>query len=225
MADSSIINTTRFSAIQMGGNGHVVENNDFNNVANTGVFLSGNNNVIRSNRLNGAGASAIVIGAFPSNPGPFVNNQVIGNQISGSSRTFTSSSISLTNGSGTVIQANVVNGRRTTPGVFVFDSAKTVVSGNSLVNNSSGVLVRGTSTGTQVIGNQANQSTFAGVAIENAPTGTLVADNVASGNGGNGIDVRSSSTTITRNTVTDGGGNRASGNGNPAQCSPGIVCS
>ncbi len=133
----------------------------------------------------------------------------------------------------------MVNGRRTTPGVFVINSANTALSGNTLVNNSSGVLVRGTSTGTQVIGNQANQSTFAGVAIENAPTGTLVADNVASGNGGNGIDVRNASTTITRNTaqfnrglgifavsgVTDGGGNRASGNGNPAQCSPSIVCS
>ncbi len=236
---NSIVNTIQFSGIQMGGNGHVVENNDFNNVASTGVFLSGNNNVIRNNRLNGAGASAIVIGAFPSNPGPFVNNQIIGNQVAGSSRTFTSSSISLNNGSGTVIQANVVNGRRTTPGVFVFNSANTVVSGNTLVNNSSGVLVRGTSTGTQVIGNQANQSTFAGVVIENAPTGTLVADNIASGNGGNGIDVRSASTTITRNTaqfnrglgifavtgVTDGGGNRAFGNGNPAQCSPNIICS
>ena len=56
-------------------------------------------------------------------------------------------------------------------------------------------------------------------------------------NGSYGIDVRSASTTAGRNTavangnlvfavagVTDGGGNRTFNNGNPAQCSPNIVC-
>jgi parallel beta-helix repeat protein len=237
--DNAIVNTTNFSAVQIGGNGHLVENNAMNNVNSTGVFLSGSNGIIRNNRFNGAGAAAITIGAFPNNPGPFVNNQVIGNQMSGSSRVFNSSSISVNNGSGTLVQGNVGNGRRTTPGVFVFDSANTVVSGNTLANNSTGVLVRGASTGTRVTGNTTGGSAFAGVAVENAPTGTLVADNVAGGNGGNGIDVRSPSTTITRNTahgntglgifavngVTDGGGNRAFSNGNPAQCSPTIACS
>ena len=235
---NTIINTTRFSGMQVGGNRHVIEDNTFNNVHGAGVFLSGNDNVIRNNRLNGMGASGIAVGAFPSNPGPFVGNQVIGNQVSGSSRVFNSSSISLSNGSGTLLEGNVVNGRRTTPGIFVFDSANTVVSGNSLTNNSSGVLVRGASAGTRVTGNQATTSNFSGIAVESAPTGTLVADNVAGSNGGNGIDIRSASTTVTRNTavsnghlgifavngVTDGGGNRAFANGNPAQCSPSITC-
>ena len=56
--------------------------------------------------------------------------------------------------------------------------------------------------------------------------------NVASGNGDDGIDVDDAGTTITSNTandngdygieavpdVIDGGGNKARGNGNPAQC-------
>jgi parallel beta-helix repeat protein len=61
---------------------------------------------------------------------------------------------------------------------------------------------------------------------------TFLERNVAIGAGGDGIDVESASTTLTRNVavhngdlgieavpgVTDGGGNHAAGNGNPAQC-------
>ena len=68
--------------------------------------------------------------------------------------------------------------------------------------------------------------------------GTLVLANDADENGDDGIDVRSPATTITRNSadrnvdlgieavvgVIDGGGNRASGNGNPLQC-VNVVCS
>jgi parallel beta-helix repeat protein len=68
--------------------------------------------------------------------------------------------------------------------------------------------------------------------------GTLVLANEADENGDDGIDVRSPATTITRNGadsnvdlgieavvgVIDGGGNRASGNGNPLQC-VNVVCS
>ena len=240
LTDNTIVNTVRFSGMQVGGNGHVIENNTFHNGNSAGVFLSGNNNVIRANKLNDMGQNGISIGSFPSNPGPFVNNQIVGNQISGASRLSNSSvSINLNNGSGTLIQGNTVNGRRVTPGVFVFNSANTVVSGNTLTNNAStGVLVRGTSTGTQVIGNQSSSNTFSGITIENGPTGTVVADNTVAQNGSNGIHVSSPATTITRNTavsngnlgifavagVTDGGGNRAFGIGNPAQCSPSIAC-
>lgn len=240
LAGNTIINTTRFSGMQVGGNGHVLENNTFHNGAGAGIFLSGNNNVIRANKLIDMGQNGITINAFPSNPGPFVDNQIVDNQVTGASRLSNSSvSINLNNGSGTLISGNTVNGRRVTPGVFVFNSANTVVSANTLTNNAStGVLVRGTSTGTQVIGNQSSSNTFSGITIENGPTGTVVADNTVARNGGNGIHVSSSATTITRNTavsngnlgifavggVTDGGGNRAFANGNPAQCSPSIVC-
>jgi large repetitive protein len=63
-------------------------------------------------------------------------------------------------------------------------------------------------------------------------TNTLLVRNIAIGAGDDGIDVESSSTTLTRNVavhngdlgieavpgVIDGGGNHASGNGNPLQC-------
>jgi large repetitive protein len=67
---------------------------------------------------------------------------------------------------------------------------------------------------------------------EEAVSGTLIQNNAAIGSGDDGFDIRSSSTTLARNTanrnqdlgieavpgVVDGGGNRASGNGNPLQC-------
>jgi len=234
----TITNTTRFSAIQMGGNGHVVEDNTMSNGNGAGVFLSGNDNVIRNNRISDMGTNGILISSFPTNPGPFTNNQVVGNIISGSARLFNSSSISVNRGSGTLIQGNEVNGRGSSPGVFLIDSADTVVTRNSLTNNSSGALVRGSSSGTRLSGNRADQNVFAGLAVESQPTGTLIADNTAAANGGNGIDVKSPSATVARNTaaynsgfgifavngVTDGGGNRAFGNGQPAQCTPNIAC-
>ena len=65
-----------------------------------------------------------------------------------------------------------------------------------------------------------------------AVTDTLILRNTATGAGDDGIDVDSVATTLTRNTanrnhdlgieavpgVTDGGGNKAAGNGNPLQC-------
>jgi hypothetical protein len=71
-----------------------------------------------------------------------------------------------------------------------------------------------------------------------AVTHTLIQGNRAIGAGDDGLDVESAATKLTRNAanhnhnlgieavhgVTDGGGNTASGNGNPAQCT-GVVCS
>jgi hypothetical protein len=77
-----------------------------------------------------------------------------------------------------------------------------------------------------------------GIRVEPQAGGTLLKANVTTRNGDDGIDVESPATTITANLandntdlgieavpgVTDGGGNRASGNGNPAQC-VGVACS
>ena len=68
-------------------------------------------------------------------------------------------------------------------------------------------------------------------------SGTLIERNVATGSGDDGFDIRSAATKLTSNValrngdlgieavpgVTDGGGNRATGNGNPAQCT-GVAC-
>jgi large repetitive protein len=75
------------------------------------------------------------------------------------------------------------------------------------------------------------------IAVESAATSTLVRGNVVTGATDDGIDVDAPGTIIRRNTarnngdlgieaavgVIDGGGNRASGNGNPLQCLN-VVC-
>jgi large repetitive protein len=71
-----------------------------------------------------------------------------------------------------------------------------------------------------------------GILVDATAVGTLLARNTATGNADDGIDVDSESTRLVGNTanrnqdlgveavpgVTDGGGNRAGGNGNPLQC-------
>jgi parallel beta-helix repeat protein len=71
-----------------------------------------------------------------------------------------------------------------------------------------------------------------GILVEATAIGTQLDRNTATANGDDGIDVDSASTTLTKNTanhnhdlgieavpgVTDGGGNRASGNGNALEC-------
>jgi large repetitive protein len=80
--------------------------------------------------------------------------------------------------------------------------------------------------------NTANKNVVDGIRIDPAATATLVERNTANSNGDDGIDAAASGTAVTANTandntdlgieavpgVIDGGGNKASGNGNPAQC-------
>jgi parallel beta-helix repeat protein len=76
-----------------------------------------------------------------------------------------------------------------------------------------------------------------GVLVESTAVDTLLERNIAIGGGDDGIDVDNAATTLTRNLafhngdlgieavpgVTDGGGNHAAGNGNPAQCTN-VMC-
>jgi large repetitive protein len=80
--------------------------------------------------------------------------------------------------------------------------------------------------------NEVEHAQLDGILVDETAPGSLVERNVVSEAGDDGIDVESSATTLTRNTakrngdygieavpgVIDGGGNRAFGNGNPAQC-------
>jgi parallel beta-helix repeat protein len=80
--------------------------------------------------------------------------------------------------------------------------------------------------------NFANEQFVDGIRIDPTATATLVERNTANSNGDDGIDAAAPGTTVTANTandntdlgieavpgVIDGGGNKASGNGNPAQC-------
>jgi parallel beta-helix repeat protein len=86
--------------------------------------------------------------------------------------------------------------------------------------------------GNTVSGNLISDSEIDGVLIESTAVDTLLERNIAIGAGDDGIDVDNAATTMTRNLashngdlgieavsgVTDGGGNHAVANGNPAQC-------
>jgi parallel beta-helix repeat protein len=85
--------------------------------------------------------------------------------------------------------------------------------------------------------NVANGNDADGIRVVAVAQGTLLERNTADRNGADGIHVHSSDTTVTKNSandsadfgieavpgVLDGGGNRASGNGNPLQCLN-VVC-
>lgn len=236
---NTISNTMRFSAMQLGGDGHRVEGNVMRNGAFAGVFLSGNNGIITGNVFQEMGGNAVLIASFPSNPGPFLNNQITGNLMTGSGRLLNNTAISVTNGSGTSIRSNHVIGRRATAGIFVLNSAGTTVAGNATTDNLEGVLIRGSSTQTRVETNAVHRNRI-GIVVESGTTGNEVIGNAVSGNTpGDGIRVLSPSTRVASNVatsngswgifaapgVTDGGGNRAAGNGVAAQCTPNIVCS
>jgi nitrous oxidase accessory protein NosD len=80
--------------------------------------------------------------------------------------------------------------------------------------------------------NQVREAGADGILVESTAADTLLDRNLAEGAGDDGIDVESPATTLRRNTadsnhdfgieavlgVTDGGGNKARGNGNPLQC-------
>jgi parallel beta-helix repeat protein len=77
-----------------------------------------------------------------------------------------------------------------------------------------------------------------GILVNAGATATQLERNTANGNGHDGIEIDSPGTTVTGNTANlnlglgieavpgtiDGGGNRASGNGNPLQCTN-VSCS
>jgi parallel beta-helix repeat protein len=90
-----------------------------------------------------------------------------------------------------------------------------------------------------VVSHNVSSSRFSdGILVNADASATLLERNTVNGNGHDGIEVGAAGTTITRNTanfnhdlgieatagVIDGGGNRATGNGNPLQCTN-VACS
>ena len=128
-------------------------------------------------------------------------------------------------------------------GIALVDADRTQVLENRTFSNGVGIEVGSgfdTENNNRIEGNVALGNREDGIRISASSFGTLLARNRAIANRGDGIDVDNPDplTTLTQNTaignselgieaepgVTDGGGNRASGNGDPAQCT-GVVCS
>lgn len=234
---NTVSNTTRFSGMQLAGNGHRVEGNTIINGAGDGIFYAGSNNLIVGNTIIDAGRGGIRQSSFPSTPGPFQNNRITANRISGHDRLGPSSGITVRLGASTQVTGNTVEGRRTSPGVFVEDSAGTLVTQNQLTDNGSGILVRGNASDTSLAANVATGNRQ-GITIESPATNTRLERNIAAENEFDGINVLAPSSILVGNTayrngsfgiravagVVDGGGNRAFANGF-AQCTPNIACS
>jgi parallel beta-helix repeat protein len=112
-----------------------------------------------------------------------------------------------------------------------------MLSRNIALNNGTGIFIDAGVTGTKIERNHADNNTTDGIFIDAGATRTKLERNHADNNTDDGIQVDSAATTITRNHaninhdlgieavagVTDGGGNKATANGNAAQCT-GVVC-
>jgi large repetitive protein len=132
-------------------------------------------------------------------------------------------------------------------GAYVFGSDDNLIDQNSIVGNGDGEeggihLLSDDEQGASSDGNVLSRNDLIGndgdgILVDAGETRTLIEGNRANENTDDGIDVNSAATTLTKNTanrnhdlgieavpgVTDGGGNKARGNGNPAQCTN-VVC-
>lgn len=130
---------------------------------------------------------------------------------------------------------NLISRNTVVGGSIAADSTGNRIEKNSVTGWSEGITAAGT---TVVADNDVFGTTGDGIRVSSG--GVVVSGNRAYRNGDDGIDVDAAGATVTRNTanhngdlgieaivaagsVVDGGGNKASGNGNPAQCL-GVTC-
>jgi parallel beta-helix repeat protein len=136
------------------------------------------------------------------------------------------------------IVANVSSGNGTRHpgitgvGILIFSADDASVTRNTTrANGFAGIDVRGAAR-TSLLKNVSRDNLVDGIGIDSSSSGSVLQSNSADANGDDGIDVNSPAATLTANVandnvdlgieaepgVTDGGKNKASGNGNPAQC-------
>lgn len=187
----------------------------------TGINVQGNGNLVEGNTVSGGRGNAI--GVAGSTTGTVItvhNNTVSRNIVSNNALQFTgAAAIFIVNAVNTVVTANTVSGVGTNPGIFVgggtgTSSIGTQVSYNTAYANRDGIWISVNSSGSNAFSNRSVQNTSNGIRV--TTTSATLRGNAAYGNGALGIDALAG--------VTDGGGNKAAGNGNPQQCTPNIVC-
>jgi parallel beta-helix repeat protein len=140
---------------------------------------------------------------------------------------------------GNVVRKNIAVGNVFGIGVADFSDGNLVEKNSVSATGVFGIAVFSSSIDNRVEKNDVRGTLLGdGIIVAADSSGTQITKNVTNGNGDDGIDIDNPSTTITANTAndnadlgieavagtTDGGGNRASGNGNPAQCI-GVTCS
>jgi parallel beta-helix repeat protein len=126
--------------------------------------------------------------------------------------------------------------RRNREGGIASEGVGNVFSRNRVFRGGGGIQIttvfHGRAVGNVVRRNQVRGSSGSGISVDRAVKRTLISRNRVAGSARDGISIDSDSTTLTRNRavrngdlgieavegVIDGGGNRASGNGDPRQC-------
>lgn len=181
----------------------------------TGIAINGDENVVSANSLADNRGNGINVGG-PNSPRRWVGNRIEGNSLSGTGRPDQQfPAIGLFAAQSTTVASNRVVGIGRGAGITASaNSGGSVIANNQLTGNTDGVLVLSGASQTTVQGNQAVQNLDDGIDVDSPST--VVIANTAAYNGDLGIEAVPG--------VDDGGGNRAFGNGNPAQCT-GVVCS
>jgi parallel beta-helix repeat protein len=197
-------------------NHNLVRGNSVSRNVFPGIVVAADDNAVNRNRVSENGDGIIVFGS---------RNTITDNQVAGAvgCPDGCGFGISLEGGEGNVIARNDVR-RTLRDGIRIaaFDLETPTVD-------------------TVVRDNRVRDATVDGFSVategDGTASGTLIERNMAIGSGDDGFDIRSAATTLTRNTasrnhdlgieavpgVKDGGGNKARGNGNPAQCTN-VVC-
>ena len=203
----------------------VIETRGF--VEQEGILLRrSDDNLIEGNEL-GAGACKICLAESD-------NNLIRANAL-GSRRFYSELGITVA-GSGNRIEQNQAAGSY--DGITVGAGAKNVVIRNvARGSDGNGIVVASQASGTLVGRNDASGNDGNGILVEELASDTLLSKNRANRNGADGILVSDPTTILSHNTanynvdfgieavpgVVDDGGNRAKGNGTPAQC-VGVRC-
>ena len=193
------------------------------------IQISGisNANSVEDNVLTGSGNGVLTLPGPPSLQTPIPRfNRIVGNTISGNQYGIFGYGYFMT------IERNLFDAN-SEAGIELISGIDNDLAANRLRDNGGGIELEGQTSDTAVSRNQIVDSDEDGISLSSAATGPIVIErNTTSVNGDDGIDVDSEHATITKNTandngdlgieaipgVTDGGGNKARGNGNPLQC-------
>jgi parallel beta-helix repeat protein len=211
-------------SLRTGSDRNTVERNSFNGYESFVSMESSNDNRVLDNVIQGGEGPKMTV--YEASGNRIARNHVLSD---------VDVAISLIRANYTELVDNVTGlasgGGANGGGIRLRESSSTLLRGNIFARASPGVLVE-SGAENALRGNVAFLGNTDGFVVEEAAFGTLVQNNDAVSNADDGFEIRSPGTVLTRNTangngdlgieavagVVDGGGNRASGNGNPLQC-------
>jgi CSLREA domain-containing protein len=250
--DNTVGSTAENAVELLGVSGNRLERNTIATTSGMAIYLNGaGNNVLAGNTISGTSKQAISLQAGSSGNRVEGNalsesevgievlasngNQVLGNEATG----MNGPGVGLDNAGGNQVQSNDLRANK--DGIETYMSSGNTIEGNTTSDNdSAGIAIGDGSFDNTVSANVVSQNNSEGISVEadaSAATGNRFLQNTVNGNGGDGMSVNKAGHTITANVAnnnegwgiyaevgnTDGGGNRATGNVEPAQCYN-VVC-